>query len=51
MDILVLCRRGNKIPKEGDTETKMEQSLRERPYRDYPIHGFIPYAVTKLRLY
>ena len=36
MDTLVLLRRGNKIPTEGDTETKCGAESEEKTIRDYP---------------
>ena len=32
-------------------ETSVEQRLKEKPSRDCPIWGSIPYTVTKLGLY
>ena len=37
VDTLVLLRRGNKIPMEEIQRQSVEQRLRERPSRDYPI--------------
>jgi hypothetical protein len=48
VDISVLLRRWIKIPMGGDTETSMEQKLKERPPRDYPTWGSIPYTVTTI---
>jgi hypothetical protein len=47
VDTSVLLRRGIKIPMGGDTETKLEQKLKERPYSDCPTWGFIPLTVTR----
>jgi hypothetical protein len=43
----VLLRYGNKIPLGGDRETKCGTETKERPSRDCPIWGSIPYTVTK----
>jgi hypothetical protein len=51
VDMSVLLRNGSKIPMEGDTETNYEQRLKERPSRDCPTWGSIPYTVTKPRHY
>jgi hypothetical protein len=47
--ISVLPRRGNKIPMEEIQS--VEQRLKEKPLRDCPTWGSIPYTVTKPRHY
>jgi hypothetical protein len=51
VDTLVLLRRGNKIPMGGNMRQSVEQRLKERPSRDCPTWGSIPYTVTKPRHY
>jgi hypothetical protein len=60
VDTSILLRRRNKIPMEGVTETKCAtaetegktiQRLKERPSRDCPTWGSIPYTVTTPRHY
>jgi hypothetical protein len=51
VDTSVLFKRGNKILMGGNTEKNVEQRLKERPPRDCPIWGSIPYTDTKLRHY
>jgi hypothetical protein len=50
VDVSVLLRRGNKILMGGDTETKCRAET-ERPSRDCPTWGSIPYTVNKPRHY
>ena len=47
----ILLRRRNKIPMEGDTETKFRAETEEWPSRDCPTWGFIPWTTTKPRYY
>jgi hypothetical protein len=47
VNTLVLLRRGTKYPWEDIQTQSVEQRLQERPSRDSPICGFIPYTVTK----
>jgi hypothetical protein len=42
VDTLILLRRGNKMPMEGVTETKLELRQKEGPSRDYPTWGSMP---------
>jgi hypothetical protein len=46
-----LLRMGNKVPMEGVTETnfraKIEGKSIQRPSRDYPTQGSIPYVTTQ----
>ena len=51
VDTSVLLRRGNKILKEEMQGQREEQRLKERPTRDCPTWGTIPYTVTKPRHY
>ena len=51
MDASVLLRRGNKILTGGNIETKCEHRLKEKPSRDCPHWGSIPYTVLKPRHY
>jgi hypothetical protein len=51
VDASVLLRRVNQIPTGGNMETKCGAVLEERPFRDCPIWGSIPYTVTKPRCY
>jgi hypothetical protein len=44
---LILLRRGNKILTGGIWRKSVEQSPNERPSRDCPSWGSIPYTVTK----
>jgi hypothetical protein len=50
VDASVLFKRGNKIQKEIRRQS-VKQGLKERPSRDCPNWGFIPYAATKPRYY
>jgi hypothetical protein len=47
VDTLVLLRRRNKILMEAIWRQSVEQRLKERPSRDCPTWGSIPYTVTK----
>jgi hypothetical protein len=49
VDILVLLRRGNKIPMEEIQRQKVEQRLKKRPSIVCPTWGSILYTVTKPR--
>jgi hypothetical protein len=51
VDTLLLLRTENKIPLEGVTETKFGAKMKERPSRDCPTQGSIPYTTTKPRQY
>jgi hypothetical protein len=51
VDASVLFRRVNKIITRGKMETKCGAELKERPSRDCPIWGSIPYTATKPRCY
>ena len=51
MDTSVFLRRGDKIPMGGTQRQSVEQWLKERPSRDCPTWGSIPYTVTKSRHY
>jgi hypothetical protein len=44
VDTLVLLRRGMKYPWEKIQIPSVEQKLKERPFRDYPTWGSIPYS-------
>jgi hypothetical protein len=46
VDTLVLLIRGNKIQEELQ-KPSVEQRLKERPYRNCPTWGSIPFTVTK----
>jgi hypothetical protein len=47
VDASVLLRRGTKYSQEEIWRQHVEQRLRERPSRDCPTWGSIPYTVTK----
>jgi hypothetical protein len=47
VDASVLLRRGNKMLTGGNMETSKEQRLKERPSKDFPTWGSIPYIVAK----
>jgi hypothetical protein len=47
----VLLRRRTKNSQEQIWKYSVEQRLKERPSRDCPTWGFIPYTVTKTRQY
>jgi hypothetical protein len=47
----VLLKRGSKSPWEDMQRQSVEQRLKERPFRDCPTWGSIPYTVTKPRHY
>jgi hypothetical protein len=47
----VLLRKGNKILKGGNMETKCRARLKERSSRDCPSWESIPYKDTKLKHY
>jgi hypothetical protein len=51
MDTLVFLRSGNKIPSEKIQRQNVEQRLKEKPSRDCPTWGSIPYSITKPRHY
>jgi hypothetical protein len=51
MDASVLLRRGNKFSQEEVWRQSVEQSLKERPSRDCPTWGSVPYTDSKHRLY
>jgi hypothetical protein len=51
VDASVFLRRCNKILMGGNIQTNLEQRLKERPFRDCPIWGSIPYTDTKPRHY
>ena len=51
MDTLVLLRRGNKIPMEGDTETKCGKKTEGKTIPRLTHWGSIPSADTKPRHY
>ena len=42
---------GTKYSWEKMRRQSVEQTLKEKPSRDYPTWGFIPYIVTKTRHY
>jgi hypothetical protein len=48
---LFLLRRGTKYSREGIQRQNVEQRPKERPSRDCPAWGSIPYTVTKPRHY
>jgi hypothetical protein len=48
VDTSIFLRRGIKIPRGRDTETKFGAETEERPSSDCPTWGSIPYTVTKL---
>jgi hypothetical protein len=50
VDTSVLLKR-NKTLKRGNIETKCGERLKERPTRDCPTWGSIPYTDTKPRHY
>ena len=47
----VLFRKGTKYSQEEIHRQSAEQRLKERPSRDCPTWGFIPYIVTKCKHY
>jgi hypothetical protein len=49
--ILSFLVRGTKYPQEDLQRLSMEQRLEEKPSRDCPTLGSIPYSVTKLTQY
>jgi hypothetical protein len=51
VDTLILLRRGNKILMGGMWRQSVEQRLKERPSRDCPTWGCIPYTVAKPGFY
>ena len=51
VDASVLLRRGTKYSQEEIRRQSVEQRLKERPSRDSPTWGSIPYSVTKPRHY
>jgi hypothetical protein len=51
VDTSLLLRMGNKIPMEGVAETKLKLRWKERPSRDCPTRGSIPYTTVKPRHY
>jgi hypothetical protein len=51
VDTSFLLRMGNKILMERVTETKFGAKMEERPSRDCPTWGSIPYTTTKPRHY
>jgi hypothetical protein len=51
VDTSVLLRRGNKIPMEGDTETKCGAETEGKAIQRLPHLGIISYTVTKPRHY
>jgi hypothetical protein len=51
VDTPIPLRRGNKHPLKELQKQSVKQSLKERPFRDCPSWGSIPYTVTKPRYY
>ena len=51
VDTWFFLKRGNKIPIEGDTETKCGAETEGSPSSDCPTWGPIPYTVTKTKHY
>jgi hypothetical protein len=51
VDTLVLLRRGLKIPRGGDTETKFGADTEERPPSDCYTWGSIRYTFANLRFF
>jgi hypothetical protein len=51
MDTSVLLEQGEKYPWEEIQKQSVEQRLKERPSRDCPTWGSIPYIATKPRHY
>ena len=51
VDTLVLLERGSKYPWKEIQRESVEQKLKERPSRECPTWGSIPYTVTKPRHY
>jgi hypothetical protein len=51
VDTLILLSSWYKIPMEGVTEKKYRSEMKERPFRDCPTWGSIPYTTTKPREY
>jgi hypothetical protein len=51
VDTSLLLRWGTKYPWKELQRQISEQSLKERPSRDFPTQGSIPYIVIKPRLY
>jgi hypothetical protein len=49
VDASVILRRGNKILTGGNRRQHVEQRLKEKPSRDYPTWGSIPYTATEPR--
>jgi hypothetical protein len=51
VDILSFSERGSKYPWEEIWRQSVEQKRKEKPSRDYPTWGSMPYIVTKPRQY